>query len=200
MDETEYQIMPDSKLWNSFLEGDNKALHVIYETYVQMLYCYGLNFTRDENLVKDCIHDVFVDLFKYRKNLRETNNIQLYLFKSLKNAILKAISKSRKYLGVDQMDDSFLFEKSVEEVKIEDDDDLYRTKMVRKAFSTLTSRQKEVLFMKFYSNLGYDEISKILNMNYQSARNLVHRSIDKLRESYSKNGIVLFIFPFRSSR
>lgn len=200
MDDTEYQIMPDSKLWNSFLEGDNKALHVIYETYVQMLYCYGLNFTRDENLVKDCIHDVFVDLFRYRQNLRETNNIQLYLFKSLKNAILKAISKSRKYLGVDQMDDSFLFEKSVEEVKIEDDDDLYRTKMVRKAFSTLTSRQKEVLFLKFYSNLGYDEISQVLNMNYQSARNLVHRSIDKLRESYSKNGIVLFIFPFRSSR
>ncbi len=50
--------MPDSQLWNSFLEGDNKALHVIYTTYVQMLYCYGLNFTRDENLVKDCIHDV----------------------------------------------------------------------------------------------------------------------------------------------
>lgn len=192
--------MPDSKLWNSFLEGDNKALHVIYGTYVQMLYCYGLNFTRDENLVKDCIHDVFVDLFKYRKNLKETNNIQLYLFKSLKNAILKAISKSRKYLGVDQMDDSFLFEKSVEEVKIEGDDDLYRTTMVQKAFSTLTSRQKEVLFLKFYSNLGYDEISQILNMNYQSARNLVHRSIDKLRESYSKNEIVLFFFPFRSSR
>lgn len=200
MDETEYQIMPDSKLWNSFLEGDNKALHVIYKTYVQMLYCYGLNFTRDENLVKDCIHDVFVDLFKYRKNLKETNNIQLYLFKSLKNAILKAISKSRKFLGVDQMDDSFLFEKSVEEVKMEDDDDLYRTKMVRKAFSTLTSRQKEVLFLKFYSNLGYDEISQILNMNYQSARNLVHRSIDKLRESYIKNGIILFSFPLRSSR
>ena len=192
--------MPDSQLWNSFLEGDNKALHVIYTTYVQMLYCYGLNFTRDENLVKDCIHDVFVDLFKYRKNLRETNNIQLYLFKSLKNAILKAISKSRKYLDVEQMDDTFLFEKSVEDVKMEDDDDLYRTTLVRKAFSTLTSRQKEVLFLKFYSNLGYDEISQILNMNYQSARNLVHRSIDKLRESYSKSGIILFSFLFPSSR
>jgi RNA polymerase sigma factor (sigma-70 family) len=194
MTDKNYQITPDSKLWNTFLKGDEGAFNLIYKNHVRQLYRYGLNFSQDGNLVKDCIHDVFVDLYKYRSTLKETNNIQLYLFKALKNCILKSVSKRKRELGIEQVENSFLSEQSYEEVQIEKDSEQYRANLVHEALSTLSSRQKEALFLKFYSGLGYEEISGILNVNYQSARNLVHRSIEKLRESYSKNGIILFSF------
>lgn len=194
MTDKNYQITPDSKLWSTFLKGDEAAFNHIYKNHVRQLYRYGLNFSQDGNLVKDCIHDVFVDLYKYRSTLKETNNIQLYLFKALKNGILKSVSKRKRELGIGQVENSFLSEQSYEEVQIEKDSEQYRANLVHEALSTLSSRQKEALFLKFYSGLGYEEISGILNVNYQSARNLVHRSIEKLRESYSKNGIILFSF------
>ena len=62
---------------------------------------------------------------------------------------------------------------------------------IKKAFLELNDRQKEALFLRFNSGLGCHEIAEIMQINYQSARNLIHRSILKLRESYSKNNIVL---------
>ena len=89
----EYQINSDTFLWNDFIKGDENAFRLIYLQYVQSLFKYGCNFTRDEALVKDCIHDVFIDLSKYRSDLSSTNNIKLYLFKSLKRKIIRSLGK-----------------------------------------------------------------------------------------------------------
>jgi len=80
----EYQINSDTLLWNDFKEGNEDAFRLIYNSHVRSLFKYGCNFTHDEALVKDCIHDVFIDLSKYRSGLSATNNIKLYLYKSLK--------------------------------------------------------------------------------------------------------------------
>lgn len=195
MTEKKEQITTDAEIWNAFLNGDRKAFNIIYVENVQALFRYGLNFLQDEDLVQDCIHDVFVDLNKYRKNLKATNNIQLYLIKSLKNALIKAVNKNRKQCNIENIDIPFFYEASCEDALIENDTELYRIRTIRKALSELSNRQKEALYLKFNSGLDYNEISHILEINYQSARNLVHRSIEKLRESYRKNGVLL-IFSF----
>ena len=43
-------------MWNRFMAGDDDAYASLYEEYVQDLYQYGLCFTSDTELVKDCIH------------------------------------------------------------------------------------------------------------------------------------------------
>ena len=86
----EYQINSDTFLWNDFIKGNDNAFRLIYNNHVQSLFKYGCKFTRDEALVKDCIHDVFIDLSKYRSGLGPTNNIKLYLFKSLKRKRIRA--------------------------------------------------------------------------------------------------------------
>ena len=191
MADNKYQTTPDTQIWNDFLNGDKKAFNTIYIDNIQTLYRYGLNFSQDESLIKDCIHDVFVDLNKYRSNLKSTNNIQLYLFKALKNAIIRTLNKNKKQYNIEKVDVPFYYEESFEEVLIENDSELYRINSIREAFSALSARQKEALYLKFNSGLDYDEISSILNINYQSARNLVHRSIEKLRESYRKSGVLI---------
>lgn len=199
MADNKYQTTPDTQIWNDFLNGDKKAFNTIYIDNIQTLYRYGLNFSQDESLIKDCIHDVFVDLNKYRSNLKSTNNIQLYLFKALKNAIIRAINKNKKQYNIEKVDIPFYYEESFEEVLIENDSELYRINSIREAFSALSARQKEALYLKFNSGLDYDEISSILNINYQSARNLVHRSIEKLRESYRKSGVLILFSFFKNT-
>ena len=88
----EYQINSDTFLWNDFVNGNQDAFRIIYNNHVQSLFRYGCHFTYDEALVKDCIHDVFIELAKYRAGLGNTNNIKLYLFKSLKRKIIKSMN------------------------------------------------------------------------------------------------------------
>jgi len=195
MIEKKYHITTDNQLWNDFLKGDLYAFNIIYKTYIQLLYKYGSNFSHDEALIQDCIHDVFVSLYKYRLNLSETNNIKLYLFKSLKNSIIKSLETKRKQCGLENIEIHFLYEMSSEDKLIENDFEMNRLHQIREALSKLSLRQKEALYLKYNSGLKYEEIGQIMHINYQSARNLVHRSIEKLRESYRNKGIlVLFSF------
>jgi RNA polymerase sigma factor (sigma-70 family) len=193
----EYQINSDTLLWNKFIAGDQKAFRDIYNRYVQSLYRFGCHFTNDHALVKDCIQDIFVKLARSRSGLGSTNNIKLYLFKSLKRKIIKSLDKSGIIGSIDLEKLPFIYTVSVEDDIIDDESERIRYVQLDKAMSNLSPRQKEAIYLKFVSDLSYAELSKVMNMNYQSARNLVFRGMEKLRESFPKN---LFLFFLPSNR
>jgi len=177
----EYRISSDTLLWHDFTQGSDEALCLIYNTYLQSLFRYGCNLTFDEEMIKDCIHDVFVDLLKYRSALSPTNNIKLYLYKSLKRKIFLALQKNIVFGILEPEKLSFLYRLSSEDELIDAELDQQRHQIIVKAMSKISPRQKEAIYLKYVSELGYNEISKVMKMNYQSARNLVSRGLEKLR-------------------
>lgn len=177
---SKYKITPDTILWNDFRNGDEKSFIKIYRSYVQSLYKYGSKFTNDKEFILDCIQEVFVDLFTHRKNLGETNNIKLYLFISLKRKIIRSLKNNfLKSLPDDEL--PFLSMYSSEQGIYDSEDEIAKANELNKALNMLSPRQKEAIYLRFVSELGYEEISQVLNLNYQSVRNLVHRAIEKLR-------------------
>jgi len=52
----------EADLWRKFKEGDRNLLGLIFKTYYDALYLYGLKFLNKEELVKDAIQDVFLKL------------------------------------------------------------------------------------------------------------------------------------------
>ena len=52
------QVKEEEILWTRFREGDDRAFYRLYDLYVDNLYRYGSNFSRDKDLVKDCIQDL----------------------------------------------------------------------------------------------------------------------------------------------
>lgn len=170
-------------LWTKFLEGDTQVLSLIFMRYSNLLFDYGCRFTDDQDLVKDCIQEVFCTLIRAHKNLSDTDNVKLYLLKSVKRRIIRELKNaSNKPLSLDDHDYSFNFvwsenlENQLAEVAEE--------KMLRvaDAMNSLTERQKEAIYLRFNRGLEYEEISSLLGLNYQSSRALIHRAIEKLRE------------------
>ena len=191
----EYQVNSDTLLWNDFIKGNEDAFRVIYKNHVQSLFKYGCHFTCNEALIKDCIHDVFIELAKYRSGLGSTNNIKLYLFKSLKRRIIKSLDKSGIFGSIDTEQIPFYYTISNEDEMVEDEAERQRFQLLDKAIATLSPRQKEAIYLKFVSDLSYEELSKVMKLNYQSARNLVFRGLEKLRVSLPKNLFLFFLRP-----
>jgi len=65
--------------------------------------------------------------------------------------------------------------------------------MVVDALSRLTNRQKEIIYLKYYQNLSYEEVSEIMNINYQVARNLLYQAIKSLK-SMLTGALEIFFF------
>lgn len=168
--------------WRKFLSGDNNAYSRLYNEYVQMLFRYGLRFTSDSELVKDCIQDLFTSLYKNRKRLGPPpENIKVYLFVSLKNNLARAIHKQSKYEYIEPEMSSFLLEPTVEDQFIANESDKNRQKLVKKILLSLTARQKEIIYYRYIQEFELKHICSLMNLNYQSAQNLLQRSIKKIR-------------------
>ena len=70
---------------------------------------------------------------------------------------------------------------SVEETIIQRESERIVKKRLNNEFKDLTPRQQEVLFLKFHLNYTNELICEIMNINYQSARNLLYEAIKTLR-------------------
>lgn len=167
----------------AFQAGDVSAFSTLYDMHVNVLLNYGSKLTSDRELLKDCVHDVFVKLYVKRDELDVINNFRSYLFISLKNRIYDEFRK-RVYISDTELEDAAPAMEAVEDTEVS-----YLTKekeqmenlMVEKLLLQLSPRQREVLTLYYWDEKNYEDICKIMNMNYQSVRNLMHRSITKLR-------------------
>ena len=172
----------DQTLWSKFLDGNEQVLSLIYLRHVNALFDYGCKMTTDHNLVKDCIQDIFCTIIKNRQTLSGTDNIRLYLFKALKRKIIREIQKSHRLQQVESepvVGFNLAFLHSFDHTEFELNE--RQKKELVEAVDSLTDRQKEAIYLRFTRGLDYKEISMILNLNYQSARALIHRAIAKLR-------------------
>ena len=174
-------IDSDIVLWNQFRNGDTESFVSIFKKYYNDLFNYGCKITANHTIIEDCIQDLFVDLWR-TGGKAEIISLKAYFFRAFKFKLIKAIGKESKTSsfvpGLHEND----FEISREMLLINDQEDKELLQKVFSAIEELSSRQKEIIYLKFHQNLSYEEVSEIMNINYQAARNLVYQSIKVLKK------------------
>lgn len=177
-------IMSDKQIWGKFKSGDREAFSQIFHEHIKVLYTYGNKFTRDTQLVEDSVQDLFFEIWQKRENLGETDSIRRYLLGSLRRKIIRQDQRAKKYIS-DQVEmDTYDFqvEFTFETLLIEKEISEENQQKISLALNKLSKRQKEAIYLKFYAEMDYQQIAKIMQLNYQSVRNLVHTSLKKLRQ------------------
>lgn len=173
----------ENVLWKSFRNGDNGSFELLYKQYADVLFRYGIQFTSDESLVKDAIHDVFVKLYNDRLHLKKEVNIKFYLFTCLKNHLYNLLKRELFFDKIEVEEHEYLDPTAEEQVTTAlNQKELQQT--VRKVLSLLTDRQREIIYYRYIEELSIEEIAILMDMNYQSVQNSIQRSIKKIRESF----------------
>jgi RNA polymerase sigma factor (sigma-70 family) len=160
------------------------------------MFHYGIKFINDPEFIKDCIQDVFINLINAGMNLGTTDNIRFYLFKALKNNILKNLDRYRKEETFEILPFRFEQDFSVEDELIERESHSEKAKLLILAMESLSDRQRESIYLRYQCGLKYDEISELMQISNDSARKLVYRAIHFLREKIGSlnSSIILFCF------
>lgn len=184
----------DYLLWKKIKSGDAEAFQELYRIYADELFAFGTIFTRDHELVKDCIHDLVFDLYKYRKNLAENDNIKNYLFKALKRRIQSSSKKKLNLVYGDSLDsDNLQDDQSAE--KDQADDEMQKIEQVNQLVNQLPDKQREMLKLRYQLEMPYHEISALMDISVESVRTSIYRSIKSLREKLEgRDFAFLFIF------
>jgi len=176
----------DTEVWDAFRKGNEEAFQQIYSYFVGVLFSYGNKLTTDYTLVEDCVHDLFVELWDRRVYLRETTSIKLYLFKGLKRKIVRKLIQQKNTVYTENSHAyTFGITSSYETSLIREQLSEEQHQKLMQAIAKLTGRQQEVLFLRFHANMNYEEIARLLSLNYQSVSNIMFRAMKTLRTEMS---------------
>lgn len=186
------ELNNDYFLWTKFKGGDDQAFFDLYDQHVDSLFGFGMQFSNDPDFIKDCIHDLFLDLYKYKNSLGETDSIRFYLFRSLRRKIHKEKTKRsflnvEKYEGVEQVSQSLSGEEALIQSEIRSENRI----ILNHAVKQLTEQQQQAIALKFEQNLTYPEIATLLNISVESARTSIYRALKALRKNIQNKQIYL---------
>ncbi|MBB5621721.1 RNA polymerase sigma factor (sigma-70 family) [Pedobacter cryoconitis] len=183
--------------WLLLKNGNAAALESLYKLYANSLYNYGSKFSLDKDLIKECIQELFVNIWTRRDFISNPADVKNYLFKSFRLSVFKKISLLQKHQEyVETEDYPFSITLSMEDIIVEGEKKEELKKRLEPALQKLTDRQKEAVFLKFYENLSYDEIAGVMGISVKATYKLMARSMEFLRENLSKDEFFILLSLF----
>lgn len=185
-----YEGKSDLDIWNAFNNGDENAFNYIYRMYMTVLFKYGCQMCKDQNHIKDCIQNIFIDLRRKRGNLSEVQTIKAYLFKILYRELIRKTNKGKETVtpSPEKMTQYFSIEFSQETKIIQLENQEEKSYRIQTALNKLTCRQRQAILLLYEEGMTYREISVAMDLNeVKSARKVIYRALATLKSLLNKN-------------
>ncbi len=158
-------------------KGDTKAFKYIFEYYFEKLVGYSYKITKDKDVSKDIVQELFIKVWKNKSKIKE-EFIEPYLYKSTYNSSLNYIRNQKKF-------EQIIPYSKVDSVLINEDNSFIkedkRMDLLKSAISQLPRRCKEIFLKTKLQNLSYKQTAIDLNISEKTVERQVSIALKKIR-------------------
>lgn len=188
----------DSLLWQSLKRSEKAAFEILLKKYYPIVLNYGVRFYKDKEFVKDCVQDLFIEIWNRREYLADVVSVKSYLLHSIHKNIIRESSRLKWFREADKISDDHDFdvEFDIETYLISREVENELLQKLRFELDKLTKRQREAIFLRFNQDLSYEEIAIIMDINYRSVVNLIHEAIKAIRKNWFAVLLSSFLFIY----
>ncbi|PKV76095.1 RNA polymerase sigma factor [Pontibacter ramchanderi] len=187
--------MDEQEIWGRFKAGSEDDFSLLYHHFAPMMLRYGNRITPDKELIRDCLQQVFFSLWKGRATVGTPTNVQHYLLKAIRNEIIKRGNRDKVHEELPEDYHSEL-EDSHEQTLIQLQTAELTRQRIAHLLSQLPARQREVIFLKYYANLKYDEIAAIMDIGQDSVYKTTYKAIARLQQLLHNSTLLLLALFF----
>jgi RNA polymerase sigma factor (sigma-70 family) len=184
------ELPDDQELWMRFRSGDASAHNALATRYARRLFNYAIRFSQDRDLIKDCVQDIFLELWNGRTRISETPSVQSYLFKAMRRRVFREQTKWLKDIEYAE-NMPFEAEFNIETRLIADQSLAELSQKMQRLLNTFPQRQKEILYLRFYENLDHERIGQVMGLTRQSVYNLQQKALIRLRREWLNLAVLL---------
>jgi RNA polymerase sigma factor (sigma-70 family) len=175
-----YRYYSEEDIWTDFKKGDKQAYEFIFKKYYNLLLCYGMKINRNTEETKDCIQQLFAGLWESRQRLGSNDSIRSYLSASLRRIILRRLKVKFQYVNIEDINPGFRVEISPELKFIKNQREVEQVKLVSDLIQNLPDRQKEALYLRYYSDYSFGEIAETMGITTRGVYKLLYKAFDHL--------------------
>lgn len=170
------------EIWMRISDSDETAYQEMYFHFYKRFYVYGRKITLQAHLVEDTIQEVMVYIWQKRDTLSGIVNPAAYFFTFFRNLLFTKMKRQ------DTLSDEISVREDTDaspEKRILDreDEDAEEEKLT-KAFTQLTPRQYEAVFLRYYQGFSYEEIASVMGITVKATYKLMARSLSELKNYY----------------
>ncbi len=170
------------RIINDCLDGKKESFGRIVEAFQRKIFNFCLYFLGSYEDAEDATMEIFLRIYKNLSSFNLSLDFTSWVFTIARN-YLRDIARRRKLEREYFSSQSEEIEsKTPEEIVIEEDE----RKSLRKALTGLPENYRAVLIFKYYMDLSYDEISKIMGIPRNTVASMIFRGKEELRKILSK--------------
>lgn len=170
----------DQSMWDGLVAGQQDAFTALVMHYTDALYVYGMRLCQDEELVKDCVQEVFLFMWRRRVYLQQPVSLKFYLMKAVRNKIARDLPKWQMKSQLREYE--FNFSDFIVELEENHEAPQAIQRQMKGYIDQLSPRQREILYLRFYEGIKQQKIAEIMNLNNQSVYNLLRNALTALKE------------------
>lgn len=170
-------IVTDAQLLERAKDKDDNAFNELVKRYQNFVYKTAYGYLTDREMAEDVTQDVFIKAYRGLPYFQNDSQFTTWLFKICKNHCLNII-RHRK-LETDSREDNSRGHQPDLSMKIE----------LKELISRLNDGHKEVIILRYYNDLKYDEIARYLGLPMSSVKMRLYRAKQELKKMVSVDSL-----------
>ena len=173
----------DKKLYNKFINGDENAFNIIVEKYRKTLISFIYKIVKDIELAEDITQEVFIYIYKTKKEYDFKYTLKTYLFITAKSRAINYLNSQKKEVTFEETNNPKLYNESIDDYLIKKEEKDYLFKNI----DNLKEDYRIVIHLREFEGFSYEEIAKILNKTTPQTKMLLHRARKSLKNKITNN-------------
>jgi len=191
-----HHLLDDQELVNAYIQGSESSFETLISRHRAKVYSYILLMVKDQTISEDIFQDTFIKVIKTLKSGKYTEEGKFlpWVMRIAHNLIIDHFRKAKRMPSFESNDEEFdifdvirIPDKSAEDMIIRDQIHVD----VRKLIEQLPKEQKEVLFMRHYADMSFNEIAEQTNVSINTALGRMRYALINLRKLIDKHKLHL---------
>jgi RNA polymerase sigma-70 factor (ECF subfamily) len=187
--------IPDALLVSNYIAGNENALAILINRHQSKIYGFIYSKISDRDVADDIFQDTFIKVIKTLKSnsYNEEGKFLPWVMRISHNLIVDYYRKEKKMPMLRETEEFSIF--SVISDNSETVEGKIITELIEKDLQKLVTQlpddQKEVLMMRIYQDLSFNEIAELTGVSINTALGRMRYAILNLRKMIEKNKIIL---------
>lgn len=176
----EWLLMPDdyNKYVKNAIAGDREAFGELYKIFLNRIYRFVYYLVGDEFSAEDITQNTFLKAWNSLPNFSlDGGTFQSYLYTIARNLVIDG-QRKRKAYPLEGYEDVLESQENPENAVWKDE----AAQKVHQALAGLDEDDRQILILRFFEEMQFDEISKIVGRQSGAIRVKVHRLMEVLRQ------------------
>ena len=187
--------LSDREIISLYINGKESALNIIINRHRSRIFGYILSKVRDKDTAEDIFQDVFIKIINSLKKgkYNEEGKFIVWAMTITHNLIMDFFRKKKKNRFLKQTDEFDIFD-VISDHSLNSEESLIKSQVIDDLnilINELPETQKEVLKLRYFSNMSFKEIADKCDISINTALGRMRYALINIRKIMNKKGVVL---------